>query len=233
MKRRYHAATPGLFGKGRETASTGQAVAKPLKRPAQQRAKSTVQAIYDAFVRIMRRQGWKAVTTRGVAAEAGVAVGTLYDYFPNKLAILSGYERHAVHRLLERIEHEVIADPHIGWRGRLRLLVRLTADPVPADMPYFDRQMLMLESSFAEAKHHRRVYEELLKAWHKAVAACRDLPVRPADHEVEAAFTAALGARRYVVLAGPRHFDRRRWLEDIEGMCVGLIARGSATNEDP
>jgi hypothetical protein len=103
-------------------------------------------------------------------------------------------------------------------------LVRLTADPTPRDMPAFDQAMLLMENHYAEAKHHRRVYEELLKAWSKAVAACRDLPARPHDHHVEAAFTAALGARRYVVLAKPKYFDRKRWLDDIEAMCVGLLA---------
>jgi DNA invertase Pin-like site-specific DNA recombinase len=44
----------------------------------------TVQAIYDAFVRIWRRDGWAGVSTRAVALETGVSVGTLYDYFPQQ-----------------------------------------------------------------------------------------------------------------------------------------------------
>ena len=43
------------------------APAKPLKRPAQARAKLTVQAIHDAFVRIWRRDGWAKLTTRAVS----------------------------------------------------------------------------------------------------------------------------------------------------------------------
>lgn len=224
MQKPYHRDAGSKFGTAKGPAKAAKPRLKPLKRPAQARAKATVRGIYDAFVRIMRRDGWKAVTTRAVAAEAGIAVGTLYDYFPSKLAILSGYERHAVDELLARIDAEVIGDERLGWRARLGLLARLTADPLPADLPYFDQAMLRLESDFAEPKHHRRVYEELLKAWLKAVAACRDLPERPADHTVEAAFTAALGARRYVVLARPKNFDRKRWLEDIEAMCLGLLA---------
>lgn len=211
------------FGTGKADTKTRKPRLKPLKRPVQARAKATVEGIYEAFVRIMRRDGWNAVTTRAVAAEAGIAVGTLYDYFPNKLAILSGYERHAVDELLARIDSEVIGAERRSWRQRLGLLVRLTADPVPVDLPYFDQAMLGLEATFAEPKHHRRVYEEMLKAWLKAVGACGDLPVRPSDHAVEAAFTAALGARRYVVLVRPKNFDRRRWLEDIETMCLSIF----------
>ncbi|MAB24373.1 MAG: TetR family transcriptional regulator, partial [Pseudomonadales bacterium] len=59
---------------------------KPLKRPTQSRAKATVQAIFDTYVRIWQRDGWERLTTRAIALEAGVAVGTLYDYFPSKQA---------------------------------------------------------------------------------------------------------------------------------------------------
>ena len=56
-----------------------QPSAKPLKRPTQARARFTVQAIYDAFVRIWQRDGWQRLTTRNVALETGISVGTLYD----------------------------------------------------------------------------------------------------------------------------------------------------------
>jgi AcrR family transcriptional regulator len=71
---------------------------KPLKRPSQDRAKFTVQTIFDGFVRIWRRQGWAAVTTRNISLETGYAVGTLYEYFPNREALLSGYVRYAIER---------------------------------------------------------------------------------------------------------------------------------------
>src|SRR5687768_6269239 len=77
---------------------------KPLKRPAQARAKFTVQAVYDAFVRIWQRDGWARLTTRGVALETGISVGTLYEYFPNKQALLSGYVRHSIERLVAALE---------------------------------------------------------------------------------------------------------------------------------
>src|SRR5205814_721616 len=46
-------------------------LAKPLKRPWQARAQFSVQAIYDAFVRIWQREGWARLTTRAVALAAG------------------------------------------------------------------------------------------------------------------------------------------------------------------
>lgn len=75
------------FGNTKGIAPTLNPRAKPLKRPSQARAIFTVEAIYEAFVRIWQRDGWSGLTTRAVALEAGVAIGTLYDYFPSKEAI--------------------------------------------------------------------------------------------------------------------------------------------------
>src|SRR5471030_1801070 len=83
--------------------------AKPLKRPSQARALFTVEAIYQAFVRIWQRDGWAKLTTRAVALESGFAVGTLYDYFPSKEALLSGYVRMCVETLLRQLDEHVIA----------------------------------------------------------------------------------------------------------------------------
>jgi AcrR family transcriptional regulator len=51
------------------------------------------------------------LTTRSVALEAGVAIGTLYDYFPSKEALLSGYIRHCLDALLLRFDEHVV---HVG-----------------------------------------------------------------------------------------------------------------------
>jgi len=82
---------------------------RPLKRPRQARARFTVQAIYDAYVRIWQRDGWEQLTTRKVALETGIAIGTLYDYFPSKEALHSGYVRHCIEQMIHRIDEQVIA----------------------------------------------------------------------------------------------------------------------------
>lgn len=60
---------------------------KPRKKPTQERSTATVDAIVEAAIRILRRDGWAGLTTTRVAHVAGVSVGSLYQYFPNRAAI--------------------------------------------------------------------------------------------------------------------------------------------------
>lgn len=207
------------FGKKQEPAAPRS---KPLKRPTQARSKFTVQAIYDAFVRIWQDRGWDGLTTRAVALETGIAVGTLYDYFPDKEALLSGYVRHCVEALLQRLDAEVIAPADLPWRERVGRLVRVSCDTNLAGLPGFDHEMLMLEHRVAEPKHHRRVYDELVAKWQQALAACTDLQPRPAPATVHALLSAAWGGRRYRLLVQAGADEA--WLVEIEAMVVARLA---------
>ncbi len=59
----------------------------PRRQPRQARSLSTVEVILLAAARVFRREGWRATTNR-IAAEAGVGVGSVYEYFPDKQALL-------------------------------------------------------------------------------------------------------------------------------------------------
>ena len=52
-----------------------------------------MEAILEAAARILDRQGWKGFTTNAVAEVAGVSIGSLYQYFPNKLALVEAILR--------------------------------------------------------------------------------------------------------------------------------------------
>ncbi len=61
---------------------------KPRKQPTQPRAVATVACILEAAAQILEVQGFEAFNTNAVAERAGVSIGSLYQYFPGKDALL-------------------------------------------------------------------------------------------------------------------------------------------------
>jgi AcrR family transcriptional regulator len=70
-----------------------QAVDSFRKKPSQERSTATVAAIFEASARILQQHGGAALNTNAIAELAGISVGTLYHYFPNKDAILIAMAR--------------------------------------------------------------------------------------------------------------------------------------------
>ena len=204
-----------------------QAAPRPLKRPRQARARFTVQAIYDAFVRIWQRDGWDRLTTRNVALETGIAVGTLYDYFPNKTALLSGYVRHCIEALIAAIDQDAVAPADLPWTTRIHHLTRLSCGVDAAELPWFHPDMLALEAQMAEPRHYRRANEELAAAWSRVLAACTDLP-RPLSPELlQALHLSVWGGRRYVLQLQFDAAQLRQWADGVEQMCCATIRQAA------
>jgi AcrR family transcriptional regulator len=80
---------------------------EPRKLPKQARSGATVEAILEAAAQVFERQGYAAGTTNRIAKRAGVSIGSLYQYFPNKDAILVAL----VHRHLA--EGMAALQPHL------------------------------------------------------------------------------------------------------------------------
>ncbi len=71
---------------------------KPRKTPRQARAEATLAAIFEATVQVLLADGERCLTTTRVAERAGVSVGTMYQYFPHKQALLyAALQLHLTH----------------------------------------------------------------------------------------------------------------------------------------
>lgn len=61
----------------------------PRKSASQERSRATVETLLDATARVLVREGYDRASTNRIAAAAGVSVGSLYQYFPNKEALVA------------------------------------------------------------------------------------------------------------------------------------------------
>jgi AcrR family transcriptional regulator len=81
-----------------------QPVLEPRKSPVQARSAATVNAILEATIQVLLQAGKERLTTTKVARRAGVSVGTLYQYFPNKTALLRAALKQHMDEVAEAIE---------------------------------------------------------------------------------------------------------------------------------
>jgi AcrR family transcriptional regulator len=94
------------------------------KTPRQSRSCETVEAIVEAATRILGQRGWARFTTNEVAKVAGVSIGSLYQYFPNKAALVTAIKRRHVADLVRACEAALETDRPLTLEERIERLVR-------------------------------------------------------------------------------------------------------------
>jgi len=106
-----------------------QVTEKTRRTPRQPRSEATVEAILEAAFQLLEQGGVEALTTNHIAERAGVSVGTLYQYFQGKRAILAALAQRRAAAARDRIAQIVIASsgPDRPEIGAVRLIVRTLA----------------------------------------------------------------------------------------------------------
>jgi AcrR family transcriptional regulator len=91
--------------------------ATPLRRqPVQQRSAKRVEQMLNASARLIDEVGYDALTTTLIAKRAGVAVGSLYQFFPDKRAVVQALTQRNLDRFMAEINERLAReDPHHWW----------------------------------------------------------------------------------------------------------------------
>ena len=74
------------------------------KKPKQKRSKLMVDNILEASSRVLKQHPYQQFTTNRVAEAAGISIGSLYQYFPNKQSMLLELEIRTVNEMIENVE---------------------------------------------------------------------------------------------------------------------------------
>ncbi|GAA3956093.1 TetR/AcrR family transcriptional regulator [Actinomadura viridis] len=151
---------------------SGAAISTPRKRPRQQRSRETYEAVLDAAAELFARHGYAAATTNKIAERAGVSIGSLYQYFPDKDALLYALgERHLARaveglgELFGRLRAErpgleatvrVLVEAVAAWHAADPEMHRLLYDQAPRP-PEAAAELRRLQGAVAaEVEHHLR-----------------------------------------------------------------------------
>lgn len=104
----------------------------PRRKPTQSRSKILVDAIINASQQILVEEGAEQLTTKRIAEVAGITIGSLYQYFPNKEAILTNLFNEKIAAETEQISREttrrIVAASDLSLRSTIGELIAINAE---------------------------------------------------------------------------------------------------------
>jgi len=131
---------------------------KPRKHPRQARSRASVDAILAGCARVLERGGYESLTTNRVAEAAGVGIGTLYDFFPNREAIVVALAEQRLARLADEVREGLAGADGLDAHRALDRLIRRIVRAVAADRALY--RVLLREARFLrDSPETRRAVE--------------------------------------------------------------------------
>jgi AcrR family transcriptional regulator len=112
--------------------------ASARRQPKQRRARETVEAVLDAVVRILKREGVNAVTTNHIAKVAGVSVGSVYQYFPDKRAIFNALHKRHLEEIDRMVETKLMEHAAASLDVLVRAMVEAMIDTHAGDPELYE-----------------------------------------------------------------------------------------------
>jgi len=108
------------------------------RQPKQRRARQTVDAVLDAVVRVLKREGFDAITTNRVAEVAGVSIGSVYQYFPNKRAIFVALHQRHIEEIDRIVETTLVEHAASSLDELIRAMVEAMVDAHATDPELYE-----------------------------------------------------------------------------------------------
>lgn len=174
----------------------------PRKQPRQARSAATLEAVFEACIQVLRAEGLERLTTTRVAERAGVSVGSLYQYYPNKEALLAA----VLARHLEEVARAVERTCQAHHGSTLQMLVDAVVTAFVSAKMARPEVSQALYAPAAELGGMAVVSALTHRVQHVAAAALASVSdVRLAHPEVCASMLlhAAVGPMQAVLEAGP------------------------------
>lgn len=112
-----------------ETENDDCAHPQPLRRrPTQRRSARRVERMLDACAELLDEMGYEALSTTRIAERAGVAIGSVYQFFPDKRAITQELTRRNVEQFVSRVGGRFLEDDFRGWWEAVDAIIDVYVD---------------------------------------------------------------------------------------------------------
>jgi AcrR family transcriptional regulator len=197
----------------------------PRKTASQKRSQATVEALLDATARVLTKVGYDRASTNRIAATAGVSVGSLYQYFPNKEALVAALVARHNREMLALLSDALKEVASLDLGTAIAKLVRAAVDAHlvdPALHRVFDEQvprmgqLAKIEALEGETFRLVRRYLEQRRS---------EIAVRDLDSATSILVTTVEALTHQFVIRRPDAPDRERdrFIDEVTRLVVGYL----------
>jgi AcrR family transcriptional regulator len=106
------------------------------RAPMQRRSTERVDRMLDVCAMLLDQVGYEALTTKAIAEKAGISIGSVYQYFPDKKSMVRALAVRYLDEFLQRLDQAFVVTPLRDWRQLVDAMLRVYADMLE-DSPGF------------------------------------------------------------------------------------------------
>lgn len=196
----------------------------PRKLPTQERSKQLVDSLLSATANILVRRGYEGLTTNRVADEAGVSVGSLYQYFPNKESLVEALIRRWSDGLMETIADHYLEVRNESIETAVDTMVRAALDStrVDAKLHRILTQQIPNVNALPALELFNRRMSERVASWLELHR--EELEVEDLHLAAEIVVMTLAGLSDYALIQRPELLDSPSFVQHLSRLVLGYLA---------
>ena len=195
---------------------------EPRKTPLQARSTVTVEAISEATIQVLLSHGADRLTTTRVAQRAGVSVGTLYQYYPNKQSLLFAVLENHLTNVMATVEAACENACHKPLAEMIREMVEAFVD-AKMDRADISVALYQVAADVGGPALIKRINQRSRKTVEAMLETASDIKLPPDKFAIDIMLSAMAGAMRSLLEAGPSPATARRARDQLVLLCQSYM----------
>ena len=193
------------------------------KTPIQARSTVTVEAISEAAIQVLLSRGAERLTTTRVAERAGVSVGTLYQYYPNKRSLLFAVMEQHLDNVATRVEAACKGACHKKLAEMIREMVEAFVD-AKMERADISTALYRISADVGGPALIKRISQRTRQAVEAMLQTAPDAKLPPDRINIDLMLSAMAGVMRSLLEAGPSSATLRKSREQLVLLCQSYMA---------